>query len=242
MYNTVLGAKPLQLDGRTFYYSDYNVQGHKVYSPKQHWACCAGTLPQVAADYRINTYFREPDSSGPGSVFVNLYIPSTLRWLQQGARMSLTQQGQYPFDSLIRFEVKASAARDLALNFRIPAWAAGASLSVNGSRVTEAVVPGTFAKVQRRWSNGDRVELELPMTPRLEAIDPQHPETVAFMVGPIVFFAMGGDQPAITRRELLAAKRVDQRSWQVRASENPIKLLPFTDIGEEQYSTYLRIA
>ncbi len=242
MYNTVLGAKPLQLDGRTFYYSDYNVEGHKVYSPKQHWACCAGTLPQVAADYRINTYFREPDSSGPGSVFVNLYIPSTLRWLQQGARMSLTQQGQYPFDSLIRFEVKASAARDLALNFRIPAWAAGASLSVNGSRLTEAVVPGTFAKVQRRWSNGDRVELELPMTPRLEAIDPQHPETVAFMVGPIVFFAMGGDQPAITRRELLAAKRVDQRLWQVRASENPIKLLPFTDIGEEQYSTYLRIA
>ncbi len=59
MYNTVLGAKPLQPDGRTFYYSDYNFKGRKVYSDTQHWPCCSGTLPQVAADYRINTYFRD---------------------------------------------------------------------------------------------------------------------------------------------------------------------------------------
>ena len=32
MYNTVLGAKPLRADGRTFYYSDYNFKGRKVYS------------------------------------------------------------------------------------------------------------------------------------------------------------------------------------------------------------------
>ena len=57
MYNTVLGAKPLMADGRTFYYSDYNFAGRKVYRDDQHWACCSGTLPQVAADYRINTYF-----------------------------------------------------------------------------------------------------------------------------------------------------------------------------------------
>src|ERR1700756_4739997 len=39
MYNTVLGAKPLMRDGRTFYYSDYNFKGQKVYSKTQHWAC-----------------------------------------------------------------------------------------------------------------------------------------------------------------------------------------------------------
>src|SRR3984957_13495307 len=59
MYNTILGAKPLERDGRTFYYSDYNFNGSKVYSP-HGWPCCSGTMPQVAADYRINTYFRDP--------------------------------------------------------------------------------------------------------------------------------------------------------------------------------------
>src|SRR5690349_10286196 len=32
MYNTILGAKPLEADGRTFYYADCNFGGHKVYS------------------------------------------------------------------------------------------------------------------------------------------------------------------------------------------------------------------
>ena len=86
MYNTVLGAKPLRADGSTFYYSDYNFSGRKSIR-LTNWACCSGTLPQVAADYRINTYFR--DARG---VYVNLYIPSTARWVQEGARVSLTSE------------------------------------------------------------------------------------------------------------------------------------------------------
>ena len=46
MYNTVLGAKPLMPDGRTYYYSDYNFEGRKIYRADQHWACCSGTLPR----------------------------------------------------------------------------------------------------------------------------------------------------------------------------------------------------
>ncbi|MGO9405200.1 MAG: beta-L-arabinofuranosidase domain-containing protein, partial [Terriglobales bacterium] len=51
MYNTVLGAKPLQVDGRTFYYSDYNFKGHKFYRDNQHWACCS-----VAVGIRLSPY------------------------------------------------------------------------------------------------------------------------------------------------------------------------------------------
>jgi DUF1680 family protein len=70
LYNTVLGAERLQPDGRAFYYSDYHFSGSKVYFPDA-WPCCSGTLPQVAADYRILAYFHDP-----GGVFVNLYLPS----------------------------------------------------------------------------------------------------------------------------------------------------------------------
>ena len=132
MYNTVLGSLPLEADGRTYYYSDYNFKGRKVYH-KQRWACCSGTLPQVAADYRINTYFR--DARG---VYVNLYIPSTLRWTQGGAQIALTQKSEYPYDSQVQFEVKASRAAEFAVNLRIPAWAEGASVSVNGKREAAA--------------------------------------------------------------------------------------------------------
>jgi DUF1680 family protein len=236
MYNTVLGAKPLMPDGRTYYYSDYNFQGRKVYRDDQHWACCSGTLPQVAADYRINTYFHDPRG-----VWVNLYIPSTLRWKQDGADIALTQESLYPFDSLVQFTVKTSHTRDFTLNFRIPAWANGASVSVNGKRTQTEAVPGTFAAIRRTWNDGDRIELHLPMTTRLEPVDPQHPQTVALLFGPLVLFAITDSQPSPTRSEFLAAKRLDRRSWQVNTASGPLKFLPFTDIRDEQYSTYLRV-
>lgn len=234
MYNTALGAKPLQLDGRTFYYSDYNFKGHKIYKADQHWACCSGTLPQVAADYRINSYFRDPQG-----VWVNLYIPSTLRWTQNGAQIELTQESQYPFDNMVQFDVKTSKKTDFTMSFRIPPWAKGASISINGRRETAAATPGSFATIHRHWKNGDRVELDLPMTMRLESVDPRHPQTVALLLGPLVLFAVTDNPPALTRADLLAAKRIDRRSWQVTAAGSAIKMLPFTDIGEEQYSTYL---
>ena len=236
MYNTVLGAKPLQADGRTFYYSDYNFKGHKFYRDNQHWACCSGTLPQVAADYRINTYFR--DARG---VCVNLYIPSTLRWTQDGADVALIQESRYPFESTVQFDVKISKATEFTLSFRIPAWVKGASISVNGRRVLNPASPGRFVAIHRQWSTGDRLELDMPMTMRLEPVDPQHPETVALLFGPLVLFAVTDAQPAVTRADLLAAKRVDRRTWQVKTDGAPIKMLPFTDIDEEQYSTYLRV-
>jgi hypothetical protein len=48
-------------------------------------------------------------------------------------------------------------------------------------------------------------------------------------------------QPLLARADLLAAKRMVQRSWQVNTAGVSIKMLPFTDIGEEQYSTYLHV-
>jgi len=79
-----------------------------------------------------------------------------------------------------------------------------------------APTPGSFAAIHRQWSSGDRVELDLPITTRIEALDRQHPETVALPFGPLVLFAITDNQPALKQEDLLAAKRMDQRSWQVK--------------------------
>jgi hypothetical protein len=234
MYNTILGAKPLEDDGRAFYYSDYNFKGTKVYSPHR-WPCCSGTMPQVAADYRINTYFRE----GRG-VWVNLYIPSTVRWRQDGAQFALTQRTEYPYDSHLQLEVKASKPAKFAVNLRIPAWALGAAVSVKGKR--QAAEAGSFVRIERNWKTGDRIELELPMTTRLEAVDAAHADTVALLVGPLVLFAVTDSQPAVTRAQLLAAKKSGAQSWQVETAGGLVKMLPFTAIGDEGYTTYLRVS
>lgn len=239
MYNTVLGAMPLQNDGLTYYYSDYNYDGHRVYHGGR-WACCSGTLPQVAADYRINMYFRAPNA-----VYVNLYIPSTLRWNESGAALSLTQDGEYPFEDNIAFTLTASQPTEMTLHFRIPAWAEGASIFVNGKRQAGVAVPGQFAAVHRTWATGDRVELELPLQMRLEALDANHTDTVALLRGPLVLMAVKPQQqsplPQVTRSQLLAAQRVSGREWQVQSASGAVTMLPFTWLGDRPYTTYLKV-
>ena len=235
MYNTVLGSKPIQPDGRCFYYSDYNFEGRKVYS-NHRWACCSGTLPQVAADYRINTYLRDRQD-----VYVNLYIPSTVRWSHAGSQVSLSQKSAYPLDGTIQFELTLYRPAELAANFRIPEWAQGAAIAVNGKRITTDVTPGKFASIRREWKSGDRVELDLPMTTRLQAIDAQHPDTVALLRGPLVLFAITKSAPKMSRTQLLAATNVGAGKWQVTTGQEQLIMLPFTAIEDEQYSTYLRV-
>lgn len=240
LYNTVLGAKALQKDGRAFYYSDYSNSASKFYFDDK-WPCCSGTLPQVAADYHILGYFHDEDG-----VYVNLYVPSTLKWASKsGARIALTQSTAYPLDGRIEMVLKASKSAEFALRLRIPAWAKGedgATIRVNGLAVNAPVDKG-FATLRRKWKDGDRVELNLPLPMRLEAIDAQHPDTVALVRGPLVLFALTEDAPAVTREQLLAAIRMKgQAVWQASSNAGPLLLTPFTEIHEERYRTYVTVS
>jgi hypothetical protein len=179
-------------------------------------------------------------------VYVVLYVPSTLRWNENGAALSLTQQGEYPYEDHVSFTVNASQPTELTLHFRIPAWAEGAQIFVNGARQKELAVPGQFAAIRREWKTGDRVELELPLRMRLEPIDAQHADTVALMRGPLVLMAVKETQsaplPKITREQLLAARRVSERQWQVTTATGPVAMLPFTWLGSRPYTTYVKVS
>lgn len=151
--------------------------GKRVYSVHR-WPCFSGTLPQVVADYGINTYLREP-----GAVWVNLYQPSELRWREGTAVVRIEQVGSYPDEDRMRLRVTATRAVGFALRLRISAWAGErASLTVNGQPVAMKVQKG-FASVERVWHGGELVELNLPMVLLLKGLPanggPVHPEAVA---------------------------------------------------------------
>jgi DUF1680 family protein len=145
-------------------------------------------------------------------------------------------------ESMVRFEVQASKVANFAIRLRIPAWAVGASVTVNGHRWDTAAVPGTFATIRRTWKSGDRVEVDLPLTMRLEAIDAQPSHDVALLTGPLVLFAITETQPALKRADLLAAKKTGSKEWRVATGTGSMNLLPFTAIEDEPYSTYLRVS
>jgi uncharacterized protein len=237
LYNTVLGAWPIQPDGTSFYYSDYGIPGRKAWY-KDKWPCCSGTLPQLAADYHISTYLRSSDG-----IYVNLFTPSSLRWTEGGAKCVLTQETNYPFENTITMTMSASRPVETTLYVRIPAWATpDPILSVNGKRAVDRIEPGTFAAVRRTWQDGDRVELELPMPLRLEPVDVQHSNQVALLRGPLVLFTIAASQPAFEKTELLRAKAATSGAGDVVATAadgTNVVMRPFMKIQEESYITYV---
>ncbi len=244
LQNTVLGAMPLQADGRSFYYADYNVVAKRVYSVHP-WPCCSGTLPQVVADYGINGYLRER-----GAVWVNLYGPSEVRWTEGGVACALVQDGSYLEDGKVRLRFQAARPVALTMWLRIPGWAGqDAVLRVNGKLQPGLLTPG-FTAASRRFRSGDQIELSLPMRLRLEALAGDgatpHEDTVALMRGPLVLFPLreaGDAGPLVFKAEdLLKAEQVGGMEWAAKSAAGMRTFVPFSAVGDRVYSTYSKLA
>lgn len=239
IYNTVLGALPLQRDGRAFYYSDYSRNARKVFH-WDRWPCCSGTLPLMAADYAISLFFT--DALG---LYVNLYAPAHVTWQQGGIACRLSMTTDYPRDCMVSLALAVPTSLRFILRLRIPAWAPAAEVHINGRRDSAICVPGTFAAIDRVWRPGDRVDLDISMPLRLLSVDAQHPRTVALLAGPMVLMRMldaqaEPEEPALTARQLLSARRpfATARDWQVQTPLTTLILRPFIDIHDERYRLY----
>ncbi len=239
LYNTILGAKPLLQDGSSFYYSDYNMSGSKFYHPDK-WPCCSGTFPQITADYGVSCYFRSP-----GGVYVNLYAPSRLSWRQGGARCALTQTTEYPYAPQTSLALELDRDSEFTVALRIPEWAGSQSrVAVNGRRLAGEAKPGAFLPMTRTWRNGDRIEAEFDMPMRLEAVDPQHPNVVAPMYGPLALFAMGESFGTIRRDRMLRARQSAAGSpdWRMETGAGQIALTSFGTIRNQKYRLYHEVS
>src|SRR5579863_1411610 len=170
LYNTIAGAKPILPDGTSFYYSDYNADAAKKVYYKDKWPCCSGTFPQLTADYGISSYYPAKDG-----IYVNLFLPSKVSWMQDGSHVTLTQQTNYPVSNTTQLQLETPRAEEFTIYLRVPAWAdAKTRLSVNGKKIEGDVIPGKFLAVSRTWKNGDRIEYEMGMPVRLQAVDAQN--------------------------------------------------------------------
>ena len=235
LYNTIAGATPILADGTSFYYSDYHYNAVKVHY-KDKWPCCSGTFPQLTADYGISSYYQASDG-----IYVNLFLPSRLSWSQNGTKCTLTQTTEYPTANTTQMQFTVPRAEAFTVYVRIPAWAGAKSrLAVNGAKAEAELIPGKFLAVQRTWKDGDRIELELEMPLRLEAIDQQNPYRVALMRGPVAMFGIAPIPPRLTRKQLLAAvpSSESKEDLKVQADAGGMTMRPFASIMSESYRLY----
>lgn len=143
--------------------------------------CCVGSGMESHSKHGDSIYWHTDDT-----LFVNLFIPSTLEWKERGARFELVTG--YPVDGKINFTVNSVAkSATFAISLRIPAWANRTSIKVNGKSVP-IVKENGYAVLRRKWRAGDAIVLTLPMEPRIEPT-PDDPNVIALLHGPLVLAA-----------------------------------------------------
>lgn len=141
--------------------------------------CCTGTGAEEFAKLSDSIYFRNKQD-----VFVNLFIPSEAHWPEKG--LTIHQETRFPDREEAAFLIKATQPFDGAINIRIPSWIGdGAYLALNDEALPAFSNPGSYLQIRRKWADGDRLLVKLPMQLRTEAL-PGDASQRAVMYGPLV--------------------------------------------------------
>ncbi|MCY2954425.1 MAG: glycoside hydrolase family 127 protein [Planctomycetota bacterium] len=192
LYNAILGSQDPDTGMMTYFQSTRPGYIKLFCTPFDSFWCCTGSGMENHAKYGDSIYFRgAPDGSQKNALYVNLFIASALDWKEKG--VVLTQTTSFPEAGKTRLEVTAASPQQFTLNLRHPAWAATASVAINGVPSETSRQPGSYIAINRTWKTGDVVELDLPMTLRMELL-PGTTDTAAVVYGPIVLVGALGHE------------------------------------------------
>lgn len=146
------------------------------------FTCCGGTGLENHVKYGEAIYFHSDES-----LWVNLFIASELQWKDR--RITLRQETGWPNDDKTALSITCEQPQEFTLNVRHPYWATGGMrIAVNDQPLELQSQPSSYAAIHRKWKNGDRVDVEFPMSLRTESM-PDNKNRIAVFYGPVLLAA-----------------------------------------------------
>lgn len=168
-------------DGRRLRYFA-PLEGDRAYW-KTDTYCCPCNFRRIIAELPGMVFYRCADG-----LAVNLYSPAEAKLtVAQGVPLSIREETDFPRTGVVRIVLNPARPVTFPVRCRIPAWAVGATVRVNGQKASTEVVPGTFCELRQEWKSGDQIVLDLPMKWRLVKGRERQAGRVAVMRGPQVF-------------------------------------------------------
>jgi uncharacterized protein len=215
LFNSILGTQHPR-DGQKLYYVPMASGWWKLFgTPLHDFWCCSGTGAESFAMLSQGIWWE-----GDDALYVNQYVPSTLDWQARG--VTVAQATRFPEEGKTTLTVSTVRPQRFTLRVRIPAWTGpGAGARLNGRPLDAFAAPGGYLQLERTWRDGDRVELTLPLTLRVEAL-PDAPNRQAVLYGPLVLAGRLGTEgisPETLRAEPTKPRTVPE--FRGRAVEAP---------------------
>ncbi len=167
------------------------------YSPFEVYRCCQHNVSHGWPYFAEELWLATSD----GGLCASLYSPSEVTAkVAGGAGVMITEETEYPFDGKIKLRIATKKPVRFPLYLRNPGWCHDPQLSVvaqnqdgNGIHIEnfERIIPPVqipYFVIDRQWSDGDSVELTLPMKASVRTWKNNHRQRVG-RLRPAHFFA-----------------------------------------------------
>lgn len=258
LYNGFLAQQNAQT-GMPAYFLPLGAGSRKKWGTKtRDFWCCHGTMVQAQTLYPELVWFTDGDK-----ITAAQYIPSEFTAEMNGAKVTVSQttgmkyyNDQAFFDEkddgqmsrwLLKFSVKCDKPVRFTLSLRVPEWAKGVKLEVNGKN-TAAPVKDGWLDITADWQN-DSVQVFFPSELRAETL-PDMPELMSVVDGPIVLAGIIGSDCGITGADKLNEQFMPQmehtygtfpwrqNSWRTRNQPQSVMFRPLYEVTDEEYTVY----
>jgi DUF1680 family protein len=247
LYNHILASQNPE-SGMMSYFVPLRMGTQKSFSDSFNtFTCCVGSGMENHTKYTEGIYYEGKE----GSLYVNLFIPSVLNWKTKG--VTVKQETSYPETGNSIITINSKKAQQFAIIIRKPWWAKnGLSCKVNGASVIASIDERGFIVVDRKWKNGDQLEITMPMSLYTESM-PDNPNRIAFLYGALVLAGqLGNTMPdPVTGVPVLLTDNRNISDWIKPVAGQPlhfvtqstgkpfdVTLIPFYKTYKEYYSVY----
>lgn len=182
LYNALMASQTPKGEWWSYY---TGLMGERVPSHQQFgdvgMSCCVANGPRgmlLTPSWAV--------MSSSGGIAINLYAPmkAELQTPQQQS-FTLDMVTTYPLDGEAVITVTIPKKEKFSIGLRIPEWTEKAVIKINSEILHKKVIPGSYAVIEREWSDKDRIEISLDM--RSHVVDaPSGVPDAAIQRGPIV--------------------------------------------------------
>ena len=206
-----------------------------LFGLEPNFGCCTANFHQGWPKFAASIFMLSGATADEDGLVAAAYAPCEVRTRLRGAAVHIVEETDYPFRGTVSLTVNPVAPVNFPLSLRIPAWAAGTLITVNGKPEQTPAQPGTFARITRTWKYGDRVEITFPMQPRVSR---WFNGSVAIERGPLVFsYGIGENWVKLRDRGMTADWQVfPTTAWNYALEVNAADLAKSVEVIEAAVS------
>jgi DUF1680 family protein len=199
LYNGILASQDPDSGMMTYFQATRPGYVRLFHTPERSFWCCTGSGMESHAKHGDSIYFHAPDS-----LWINLFIASTVTWRAKG--FTLRQTTRFPESPDTQLAISVQRPVRTTLNVRRPGWCRAMQVRVNGRVWTGAKSARGYVGIEREWRTGDVVDIRLPMTLRMEPL-PGASDVAAFVYGPIVLAGRLGNEGVAPADQIIVNER-----------------------------------